>query len=62
MSARHKLNQAVVQGTLLVAGLLGLVTQSWTIFAIAAVTLLALSIHSGDIRFGPRPRKGRYDD
>ncbi len=31
MSARHKLNQAVVQGTLLVAGLLGLLTQSSTV-------------------------------
>ncbi len=50
MNARHKLNAAYVNGTLLVAGTLGLVTQSWALFGVALVIGLALDYWAGNIR------------
>ena len=59
MSARHKLNAANFYGGLLVAGTVGLLSRSWTLFALAAVVIVATSVHSGDIRLKPRPRYPR---
>ena len=56
MSARHKLNQAHVQGALVMAGVIGAACGSWTVFWIAAAILVGLSLHSGDIR----PTGGRH--
>ncbi|MGE3410526.1 MAG: hypothetical protein AB7I37_27345 [Pirellulales bacterium] len=56
MGARKKLNVAVVNGTLIVAAGLGLVTQSWIVFLAAAAIGVGCSLHSGDIRL-----KGRRD-
>ena len=50
MGARQKINVAAVNGCLIVAGLLGLVTQSWPAFGAALLVLLALAYHAGDIR------------
>ena len=50
MGARQKLNQAHVNGALIVAGILGLVTSSWTVFFIAGAVLIGLAVHSGGIR------------
>jgi hypothetical protein len=50
MSAKHKLNGAHFTGTLLVAGLLGWLTGSGTVFLIALVGLLVAAYHAGDIR------------
>jgi hypothetical protein len=50
LSARTKLNAATVQITLIAAGIIGLLFQSWTVFAITAAVLLACALHQGDIR------------
>tara|TARA_R110002072_G_scaffold191909_1_gene348624 strand:+ start:2650 stop:2850 length:201 start_codon:yes stop_codon:yes gene_type:complete len=61
MSARHKLNQACVNGALLLAGLVGACAESWTVFLTLLVILVGLSIHAGDIRTSStrRPEKQR---
>ncbi len=61
MSARHKLNQAVIQGCLIVAALVGLLFQSWTVFLLAAAVLVGLSVHSGEIRGPARRKRGRHE-
>ena len=53
-TARDKLNSAHVIGALVVAGALGLLTRSPTVFALTAGTLIALSVNSGEIRFKDR--------
>jgi len=52
MGARDKLNSAYTAGCLTVAGLFGLATESWTMFFVALVVLLGLSVNNGDIRPG----------
>ena len=54
MSARTKLNAAVIHGAILVAALVGWVTSSWAIFLLATAVLIATAIHSGQIRMGRR--------
>jgi hypothetical protein len=54
MSARKKLNQGYLQGSLVVAGVVGFFCQSWTVFWIATAILVASSIHSGEIRLTAR--------
>jgi hypothetical protein len=54
MSARQKLNAAYVQGGLILAVAVGALMQSWSAFAVAAVVLIGLSLHAGEIR--PRGR------
>ena len=54
MGARQKLNQAYFNGAAVVAAGIGLLTESWTVFWIALVALLALSLHGGEIRPGRR--------
>lgn len=50
MSARHKLNVAFLNGALLVAGVLGLGSQSWAVFLIALALLIASGVYMGEIR------------
>ena len=57
MGARQKLNAAYFHGCLIVSGLVGLVSQSWTLFGLALIVSLALCCHSGEIRH--RPSSGR---
>jgi hypothetical protein len=52
VGARQKLNSASILGSLLVAAVLGGVTNSWIVFIVAALILIALSCHQGDIRPG----------
>ena len=47
MSARRKLNQAYFTGSLCLAGLL---TESWLIFLLALLLLLAGNLYARDIR------------
>ena len=56
MGAREKLNSAYITGALMVASLIGAIGQSWTVFIVAAVVLVALNWQSGDIRTGRRKR------
>ena len=54
MSARQKLDAASIQGGLIVAALVGALVQSGVVVAIAAATLIGLSLLGGEIR--PRRR------
>jgi hypothetical protein len=56
MNARTKLNYAYIEGSLLIAALLGLVLQSWPIFFAALVALLIGNVVNGGIR--PSRRHG----
>lgn len=61
MSARQKLNQACVNGAMLLAGLIAACAESWTVFITLTVIFTVMSIHAGDIRMSPRSdnRSGR---
>ena len=48
--ARNKLNQFYASGAVLLAVGLGLLFNSWTVFAVAALILLALNVLGGNIR------------
>lgn len=50
MSAKHRLNAAHFRGALLIAGMIGGLTESWTAFWITLVTLVIADILAGDIR------------
>ena len=50
MSAKNKLNGAHFLGALLVAGLIGGVTESWIVFLIALAGILVAGVVAGDIR------------
>lgn len=58
MGARQKLNQAAINGCLIVGGLVGLFSQSWLAFFIATTVLAGLSLHGGEIRPNPTERSG----
>jgi hypothetical protein len=55
-AARQKLNDAYVNGTLIVAAVAGLVCKSWTVFFVASAALVIGAIYCGDVRPGPRRR------
>ena len=57
MGARHKLNQAYLNGSLLMAGAIGWAMESMTVFIVALGALVMLSLHSGDIRPNQRERR-----
>lgn len=54
MSARKKLNQANVNGAVVIAAVVGLATQSWTVFVLAATFVVVVGLYAGDIRVGGR--------
>ena len=54
MAARQKLNGAFVGGSLVIAGIAGFMTQSFAVFLIGAIVLIALNFYTGDIRKGKR--------
>ena len=49
-TARDKLNGAYFCGSLLIAAMIGGMTESWLIFLIAAAIFLSLNVQSGEIR------------
>lgn len=57
MSARKKLNQAYVNGALVIAAVVGLATQSWTAFVLATAFLVVAALYAGDIRPTSRRRR-----
>lgn len=57
MSARNKLNQAYVNGALLIAGVCGAIGQSWSVFTVVAGLLLVLNVLFDEIRFARRKRR-----
>ena len=54
MGARQKLNSAAIMGSLIVAAFFGGLSDSWLVFFVAALILIGLSLHSGDIRPGKK--------
>lgn len=56
-TARQKLNQASVLGAFTIGGLVGWLTESFTIFVIVVILLVVAGLHAGDIRI--QPRSGR---
>ena len=56
LGARQKLNSAYAIGSLIIAGIAGLVFGSWIAFAIVAVVLIACGINDGTIRPSKRRR------
>jgi hypothetical protein len=50
MSAKHKLNAAHFMGSLLLAGLVGWVTGSFTVFWVVLIANLIAGYVAGDIR------------
>ena len=49
-TAKQKLNGSYFHGALIIAGLLGAISGSWTVFLIATGVLVATSMHDGSIR------------
>lgn len=56
MGARKKLNQAHVNGALVIGAVVGLATQSWIVFALMAMFVIIGGFYAGDIRGGRRRR------
>jgi len=54
LGARQKLNSAYITGSLVLAGVAGVMTESFVVFLIALGTLIVCSINDGGIRFGKR--------
>jgi hypothetical protein len=50
VSARSKLNAAYINGSLILAGVAGVVMQSFGVFLLALIALLIGNLLSGDIR------------
>jgi hypothetical protein len=57
MSARKKLNAAYLNGALLLAGAAGILSGSWSVFAVAFAGVVIGNIIAGSIRFGSSNRK-----
>ncbi|TWT63717.1 hypothetical protein [Rubinisphaera italica] len=61
MSARHKLNAAYLHGSLIIAGIIGGISESFIAFGITFAVLLIGNIQGGDIRLNRhrtrRPRR-----
>ena len=54
MGARHKLNAAHVNGSLFIAAIAGLMTESWLVFAMVLVVLVVIAFYDGGIRASGR--------
>ena len=50
MSAKQKLNVAYLNGALIAAAVVGLLTQSWTVAFVVGIALIAGAVWTGNIR------------
>jgi hypothetical protein len=50
MNARGKLNVAYVNGALVIAGVVGMLAESWTLFWVSLVAVVIVHLGSGGIR------------
>ncbi|CAN5849604.1 hypothetical protein BH23PLA1_BH23PLA1_26170 [soil metagenome] len=55
MGARSKLNVAYAQGCLILAAVVGILAESWTVFAVVLAVLVVGCVLAGEIR--PRRRR-----
>jgi len=58
MKARTKLNISHFNGSVALAALAGWLAQSWIVFALAMVALLAGNLYFNEIRLGRHGRPG----
>lgn len=56
MNARHKLNQANLNGVLAIAGVVAFLFGSWEVFFLLVVVLLIGAVIGGGIRLSGRRR------
>ena len=56
MYARQKLNVGFMTGSLLMATAFGAMAESWLVFVIVLIVLVAFNIYQGDIRPGKDPK------
>lgn len=56
MGARKKLNAAHWNGNLIIAGLVGALTESWLVFVVGLAILIILDLYAGGIRPTKRDR------
>jgi hypothetical protein len=56
MGAREKLNMSYLQGAVVLAAVVGVLTSSWAAFGIALAVLVAGALHDGAIRLHGRGR------
>lgn len=61
MGARHKLNQAYLNGSLFVAAIVGISLQSWLAFWIILALGVACNLYGGQIRTNPKNINHRHD-
>ena len=59
VSARTKLNVAFINGAVLLAAVVGVIMASWSVFFIALVVFVMVSIFAGEIRPSRSNRRGR---
>jgi len=59
LNARLKLNQAYINGALLVAGLFAAIAESWVLFILLSAIFIGLSLHTGDIRPSSKARDSK---
>lgn len=57
MGARQKLNQAHLNGALVIATVVGAATQSWIVFWAAVVIAAGSGLHAGNIRLRGRGKR-----
>ncbi len=50
MTAKHKLNAAHINGTLLVAAVFGIASESFIVFLLVGSLLISGALHDGSIR------------
>jgi hypothetical protein len=50
MGAKQKLNSAHLSGALVIAGLIGLASESWLVFLVALTGVIVTDLVAGDIR------------
>jgi hypothetical protein len=50
MGARQKLNSAYVAGSLIIAGVFGVAAQSWVVFIIVLILILAANLYERNLR------------
>ena len=49
-TAKHKLNQAHINGAFVLAGIVGLGSGSFVVFFLSLAICIGLAVHSGSIR------------
>jgi hypothetical protein len=55
MGARTKLNMAAINGSIIIAAVVGAALGSWLVFWIVAIVLIVGDLYVGSIRLNNRP-------